>query len=79
MLDTIDGKLDDIFAAAREAGRQFVREGQISAATLSAVAREILTNDAFIANANLHLDMLLEQLGEPPAPRSPTFGRPTSP
>lgn len=78
MLDTSDGKLDDIFAAAREAGRQFVRDGKIAAATLSAVAREILTNADFIANANRQLDLLLQQLGEPPALRAPTFGA-TSP
>ncbi len=78
MLDTSDGKLDDIFAAAREAGRQFVRDGKIAVATLSAVAREILTNADFIANANRQLDLLLQQLGEPPALRAPTFGA-TSP
>ena len=74
MLDTSGGALDDIFAAAREAGRQFVRDGTMSPDTLAALAREILTNDAFIANANLYLDMFLEQLGEPKAAQSPTFG-----
>lgn len=79
MLDTSEGKLDDVFAAAREAGRQFVRDGKIPADTLAAVAREILPNDAFIANANLLLDMILEQLGEPKAAQSPTFGVTTLP
>jgi len=74
MLDTSDGKLDDVFAAARDAGRQFVSTGTMSSVTLAAVAREILTNDAFMANANLYLDMFLEQMGEPAAAESPTFG-----
>ena len=79
MLDSSDGKLDDIFAAAREAGRQFMRDGKMSADTLAAVAREILTNDAFLANANFYLDMFLEQIGEPKAAKAPTFGTLTLP
>jgi multimeric flavodoxin WrbA len=77
MLDTSDGVLDDVFAATREAGRQLVRDGAMSADTLAVVSREIVTNDAFMTNANFFLDMLLEQLGEPPARSSPTFD-PTS-
>lgn len=75
LLDTSDGKLDDIFAAVREAGGQLARDGVMSPDTLAAVAREIMPNDAFIENANLYLNILLEQLGEPPiapsAVRSP--------
>lgn len=74
MLDTSEGKVDDIFAAAREAGREFVRDGTMSPTTLAKVAREILSNDAFIQNANLQLDMLLDQLDEPRALKAPTFG-----
>lgn len=74
MLDTSEGKVDDIFAAAREAGRQFVRDGEMAPETLAAVAREIMTNEAFMDNANTMLDIMLQQLGEGAAPKSPRFG-----
>ena len=78
MLDTSAGVLDDVFAAAREAGHQLVRDGAMSPDTLAVVSRQILTNDAFMQQANFFLDMLLEQLGEPPATSAPTFGATSS-
>lgn len=74
MMDTSDGKCDDIFAAAREAGRQFVRDGRMKPETLAGIAREILSNEAFLEGANNYLDILLDGLGEPRAAQSPTFG-----
>jgi multimeric flavodoxin WrbA len=39
--------LDDIFAAAKEAGRQIVKEGKIDGAVLNAVRRELLPREDF--------------------------------
>ncbi len=35
--------LDDIFEAAREAGRQLVEDGEMSAETLNIVSRELIS------------------------------------
>jgi len=40
--------MDDIFQAAREAGRQLVETGQMSPETLNIVSRELMSRDAFI-------------------------------
>jgi len=38
-----------------------------------------LGQNRFLANANLYLDMFLEQIGEPKAAKAPTFGTLTVP
>lgn len=52
--------LDDIFAAAREAGKQFAREGKIAPETRRAVGRELLPRDQYVKMTN---SFFREQLG----------------
>lgn len=44
--------LDDIFDAAKEAGRQLVEEGAMSSDTLDIVSRELMPRDMYLAGAN---------------------------
>jgi len=44
--------VDDIYAAAKEAGRQLVEEGKMSAETLNAVSRELMTQEAYLQIVN---------------------------
>jgi multimeric flavodoxin WrbA len=46
--------LDDIFDAAREAGKQLVRDGKMKAETLAAISRELMPLDVYLAGANQH-------------------------
>jgi len=50
MKPMMDGgvKLDDIFEAAREAGRQLIRDGQMKAETLGAVSRVLLPLEQYV-------------------------------
>ena len=67
MLDPTASGLNEIFAAAREAGRQLVEDGKMSPDTLAAVGCELAPNEAFIQGANMFLNLLLEQLEAAPA------------
>jgi multimeric flavodoxin WrbA len=54
-LDTLDYfgvKNTDIFTAARDAGRQLVRDGNISDDTLNIISCEVIPNDSFIAQVS---------------------------
>jgi multimeric flavodoxin WrbA len=55
---------EDIFAAARDAGRQLVRDGVMAAGTLDVVGRELVPRDMFIEQANQHIRQLLKGLRE---------------
>jgi len=44
--------LKDIFDAAREAGRQLVRDGQMSEEILAKVSREIMPRETYVQLAN---------------------------
>jgi multimeric flavodoxin WrbA len=44
--------LDDIFEAARDAGRQLIADGEMSPATLGLVSRELLPLDVFVQQIN---------------------------
>ena len=55
--------VDDVFDAAREAGRQLVRDGAISPETLAAVARELAPREAIHQGANAYFKQLLGTLG----------------
>jgi multimeric flavodoxin WrbA len=44
--------LNDVFDAARDAGRQLVREGRIMPETLRAVSRELLPREQYLEHAN---------------------------
>jgi len=54
--------LDDVFEAAREAGRQLVQEGQMSAETLDTVSRELLPLEPYLRGANAHFQRVLDAL-----------------
>jgi multimeric flavodoxin WrbA len=45
--------LDDVFAAARDAGRQTAEDGAIKPDTLSAVSRELVPLDTYVKYANI--------------------------
>jgi len=49
------GPVDDIRAAAEEAGRQLVREGRIARDTLSTVSRPLIPWDVFVERVNYGL------------------------
>jgi multimeric flavodoxin WrbA len=53
-----------IYDAAREAGRQLVRDGAMSAETLAAVARELAPREAIHQGANAYFKRTLDELGE---------------
>ncbi|VVB96105.1 Iron-sulfur flavoprotein [uncultured archaeon] len=46
--------VDDIFEAAKEAGRQLIRDGRISEKTLSIVSRELIPRDMYVQAVNEH-------------------------
>jgi multimeric flavodoxin WrbA len=54
--------LDDIFEAAKEAGRQLVRDGKMSAETLTTVSRELMPLEMYIATTNEYYQQALEAL-----------------
>ena len=58
---------DDVFAAAREAGRQLVREGEMSTETLNIVSRELLPLDMYVQMANQKFQQDLDALEKPVA------------
>jgi multimeric flavodoxin WrbA len=51
--------IDDIFAAAKEAGRQLVTDGRMSDGTLRAVSRSLMTVDQLVQGANLFFQQAL--------------------
>lgn len=53
--------LDDVFDAAREAGRQIVRDGKMKPDTLAAVSRELMPLDVYLAGANQYFRQELER------------------
>ena len=44
--------VDDIFAAAKDAGRQLVKTGAMSQATLDIISRDLLPVDMYVKMAN---------------------------
>ncbi len=54
---------DDVFAAARDAGRQLVREGRIAPETLRAVGRELMPLESYVKRVNSRFHKLLMQRG----------------
>ena len=58
---------DDIFAAAKEAGRQLVRDGEMSTETLNIVSRELLPLDMYVQMANQKFQQDLDALEKPVA------------
>jgi len=54
--------LDDVFEAAREAGRQLVRDGKMSAETLNIVSRELMPLEMYVKAANEMFQQTLDAL-----------------
>jgi len=54
--------LDDIFEAAKEAGRQLVRDGKMSAGTLATVSRELMPLESYIEFWNQRVREALDKL-----------------
>jgi len=53
--------LDDVFEAARDAGRQLVRKGAMARETLDAVARDLLPLETYVEQLNRSFARTLEQ------------------
>lgn len=51
-----------IYEAAREAGRQLVRDGRMDERTLAAVSRELLPREEYLRGINAHFQRALERL-----------------
>ena len=56
--------LDDLFEAAREAGRQLIRDGEMSSENLDIVSRELMPLDAYMQGANQRFQEELEKAGK---------------
>jgi len=56
----IGGLVEDVVEAAREAGRQLVRDGIMSPDTLNTVSRELMPRDDYIQTANQHFQQQLD-------------------
>lgn len=56
--------VDDIFEAAKEAGRQLVEDGRMSAETLNVVSRELLPLDKYVETVNQRFQQALDALTE---------------
>ncbi len=54
--------LDDVFDAAREAGRQLVKDGRMSTQTLNIVSRELVPLEAYVQAANEMFQQALDAL-----------------
>lgn len=52
----------DILDSAKEAGRQLIRDGEMSAETLKTVSRELLPRDAYIQMVNQYFQEQLDKL-----------------
>lgn len=56
--------IEDILEAAKEVGRQLVRDGKMSDETLKIVSRELMPMDMYIQSANQMFQQLLDALGK---------------
>jgi multimeric flavodoxin WrbA len=54
--------IDDIFEAAKEAGRQLVKDGEMSAETLNIVSRELMPLEMYMQAVNQRFQQALEAL-----------------
>ncbi len=54
--------VNDIFEAAKEAGRQLVRDGEMSAVTLNNISRELLPQEMYIQRINQRFQQALDAL-----------------
>ena len=54
--------IDDIFEAAKDAGRQLANEGRMSQKTLDIVSRELLPKEMYVQIVNQYVQQTLEAL-----------------
>ena len=54
----------DIFEAAKEAGRQLVKEGEMSQETLDIVSRELMPRDMYVQIINQMFQQTLDELAK---------------
>ena len=54
--------LDDIFEAAKKAGRQLVEDGEMSAETVSIISRELMPLEMYMQSANQYFQQALDAL-----------------
>jgi multimeric flavodoxin WrbA len=59
-MSKIKGLIDDVFAAARDAGRQLVQTGGMSPETLRTVSRELMPQELYFQNANRSFKQALD-------------------
>lgn len=59
-----EAPVGDIFAAAREAGHQLVRNGEMSTETLDIVSRELVPLETYVKLVNQGFRRTLEALEE---------------
>ncbi len=64
--------IDDIFSAAKDAGRQLVADGRMSSETLKAVSRELLPLETQVLGSNQFFQRMLDSIKEEvgPAPEA---------
>ncbi len=58
----IGGLVEDVIEAAREAGRQLVRDGRMSPDTLSTVSRELMPMEDYFQTANQNFQQQLDAI-----------------
>ena len=54
--------VNDVLEAAREAGRQLVRDGEMSPETLNTVSRDLMTQEQYVERLNQGIQMALDAL-----------------
>lgn len=61
-LDGLGKKYDDIFEAAKEAGKQMITDGRMSEKTLQIVGRELMPPEDYVNNLNEMVQTVLEAI-----------------
>jgi len=56
--------VDDIYQAAKDAGRQLIKDGRMKTQTLENVSREIIPREKFVQSINANIQTILDRLGE---------------
>ena len=53
-------RLNDVYDAAREAGRQLARDGRISLETLATVSQELVPRELYVQHLNMYFQQALD-------------------
>jgi multimeric flavodoxin WrbA len=54
-------ELEEVFSAAREAGRQLIEDGEMDPETLERVSSPLVPKDTYVTNANRYFQKMLEK------------------